>query len=50
MITEYKLEPDISSYEYIIKNFCQHLNTEKAEEYISIMKSKSLNCFYMYIF
>ncbi len=35
-----KIEPDLSSYEYLVKLFCQELDTEEAEKLIEEMASK----------
>jgi pentatricopeptide repeat protein len=34
------VEPDLTSYEYLVKMFCQELDIEEAEKLIDIMVSK----------
>ena len=42
-ITESKLEPDVSSYEYLIKTLCQNFKIEEAWEYAIKLKDLKIN-------
>lgn len=35
-----EIEPDLTSYEYLVKMYCQELNIEEAERLIDIMNTK----------
>jgi hypothetical protein len=37
---ESSIEPDLTSYEYLVKMFCQELDIEEAERLIDVMNSK----------